>query len=450
MMAKPLQHSSIRRLFARHEGGVTQQGDPWAWCLAITAAFGLLVLYRLAIPTKPMFDEIHYLPAVRNLLALSAPVNQEHPLVAKEAMAIGFAAFGDNAFGWRITNAVLGTLGLYAAIRCMWWASLSRSATLMFGVFLATNFVWFVLSRIAMLDMTMLAALSCAFWQCALACRSPRFGRLHLALAGVFLGLSLGAKWNGIPVSVLPGIGFAIARWQALGQERWRERWREWLTASQAMPVQGVSLIEAALWLGSVPLLVYFASFAPMFLYHTSHLTSPAQLLPYQETMLRLQDSVVKPHRYMSHWWQWVFNLRPIWFLYQNIDGAQRAVLMLGNPFTMLAALPALALCAWDGVRLRDRLRLALVVLYIASLIFWALNGKPVQFYYHYALACVFAAAALAVVLGAWWDRGWRWPARVALLAALGMFAGFYPILSAAPLAGKKSYLAWMWLDSWR
>ena len=420
--------------------------DPWAWCLAITAAFGLLVLHRLAIPSKPMFDEIHYLPAVRNLLALSAPVNQEHPLVAKEAMALGFGAFGDNAFGWRITNAVLGTLGLYAAIRCVWWASLSRSTTLLFGVFLATNFVWFVLSRIAMLDMTMAAALACAFWQCALACRKPGRGRVHLALAGVFLGLSLGAKWNGIPLAILPGAGFAIARWQALGAKRWRE----WPGATNAAPVLGVSLIEAALWLGSVPLLVYFASFAPMFLYHTGHLTSPTQLLAYQETMLRLQDSVTKPHRYMSHWWQWMLNLRPIWFLYQNVDGAQRAVLMLGNPFTMLAALPALALCAWDGVRRGNRLRLALVLLYVASLIFWALNGKPVQFYYHYALASVFAAAALAVVLGAWWDRGWRWPARVAVLAALGMFAGFYPILSAAPLAGKKSYLAWMWLNSWR
>lgn len=425
------------------------QRDPWRLCLAIAAAFFLLAVWRLGTPSTPMFDEIHYLPAVRHLLALSSPVNQEHPLVAKEAMAIGWALFGDNAFGWRIVNAALGTIGLYAAMRALWWASRSRVATLLFGVLMATNFIWFILSRIAMLDMTMAAALAIAFWQCALAMAKEESTvgrrRLHLALAGLFLGLSLGAKWNGIPVLVLPGLGFALARWDALGPGRRRE----WFTARNVGPVRGVSLTEAALWLGSLPLLVYFASFAPMFLYKTGYLGSPAQLLPYQETMLRLQDSVTKPHRYMSRWWQWMFNLRPIWFLYQDVDGARRGVLMIGNPFTMLAALPALALCAWHGFN-NDRLRGGLFLLYLGALVFWALNGKPVQFYYHYELAAVFACAALAVVLADWWEDGKEWPAWTVGTASAAMFAVFYPIIAALPLAGKSSYLWWMWLDSWR
>ena len=51
------------------------------------------------------------------------------------------------------------------------------------------------------------------------------------------------------------------------------------------------------------------------------------------------------------------------------------------------------------------------MVFYVAALVFWALNGKPVQFYYHYELAATFLMAALALVLADWWDDGLRWPA---------------------------------------
>jgi hypothetical protein len=172
------------------------------------------------------------------------------------------------------------------------------------------------------------------------------------------------------------------------------------------------------------------ATFAPAFFYKVQPMTLHG-LLPWQKYMLQLQDSVVKPHTYMSRWWQWMFNLRPIWFLYEKVDGAQRGVLMLGNPFTMLAGLPALLFCLWDGLR-GNRLRAGLFALYFLSLVFWAVNGKPVQFYYHYMLASLFLTAALAVVLADWWDLGVRWPGRVALLLAVGLFIGFYPILSAA------------------
>ena len=42
-------------------------------------------------------------------------------------------------------------------------------------------------------------------------------------------------------------------------------------------------------------------------------------------------------------------------------------------------------------------------------------------------------------------------PEPVALAGSVAVFAHFYPILSAAPLAaGKQAFLQWMWLASWR
>ena len=212
--------------------------------------------------------------------------------------------------------------------------------------------------------------------------------------------------------------------------------------------MRGVSLAEAALWLGLWPVMVYLATFAPAFFYKDDPMTLHG-LIPWQQYMLKLQDSVVKPHRYMSRWWQWVFNLRPIWFLYERIDGAQRGILMVGNPFSIVAGLPALVWCAWKGWK-GEALPALIVVLYVLSLIFWALNGKPEQFYYHDQLAACFLIAALALMLGRWWDAGVRWPGALVLTVTAVVFIGFYPILSGAPLPGKKSYLDYMWLKSWR
>ncbi|MES2302572.1 MAG: glycosyl transferase, partial [Pseudomonadota bacterium] len=242
----------------------------------------------------------------------------------------------------------------------------------------------------------------------------------------------------------LPGLLFVLNRWQALKGRRAGLLW----SSAGVGPVPGVSVLEAAIWLGVMPLVVYFATFTPAFFYAEKPL-SPAKLIEWQEYMLQLQDSVKKPHTYMSQWWQWMVNIRPIWFLYENVDGAQRGVLMLGNPFTMLAGLPALAFCLWDGVK-GDRLRLLVVASYALLVGFWAINGKPVQFYYHYMLASCFLMAALALVLAEWWDLGLRWPAKVTLVLAFGMMIGFYPIISAAELPAKNSYLDYTWLNSWK
>lgn len=411
----------------------------------IALAFLGIVLIRLAVPGKPMFDEVHYLPAARNLLALSTAVNREHPLLGKEVLALGMWLIGDNPWGWRLPQAIMGTIGLFAAMRALWLASRSASATVLFGLLLATDFTWFIQSRIAMLDMTMAMCTALAFWQAVAAWRAPRRARLHLALAGTFLGLSLAGKWSGAPLLVLPGLGFAWLRWRALAGRR-----KAFLTARDTGPVAGVSLIEAALWLGLLPVLVYFATYLPYYFFDQRKLSTLADLFALQGKMVTLQDSVVKPHTYMSRWWQWVLNIRPIWYLYENVDGAQRGVLLVGNPFTMLAALPALVWCLWRGMRAGDGLKLAVALAWLLAVGFWAVNGKPVQFYYHYLLPAVLAMAALALVVGEWWDRDRRWPSLVVGGFSLLFFAWFYPILSAAELPAKDSFKTYTWLFSWR
>lgn len=420
--------------------------DPLAWCWALTAAFALLVFHRLAIPSKEYFDEIHYLPAARNLLALSEARNLEHPWLGKELIAASMWVFGDNAFGWRCFAAVAGVVALFAAMRGVWWASLSRPATVLAGVLIASDFLFFMIARIAMLDPFMLAFAMLMLWFFARALRRPEHGRRDLALTGLAMGCALASKWGVGPLLVFPGLVLAGARWAALKGRR-----SQFLSATDAGPVPGVTLLEAAIWLAAVPIAVYLLTFIPLG-WFTEKAVPFSHVLAFQQQMVDLQESVVRPHPYQSVWWQWVLNLRPIWFLYEFVDGAQRGVLVVGNPLTMLLGLAALPLCLWWGWRAKDRAMLAVAVLYGLGLGGWIVAVKPVQFYYHYLLPSTFLQAALALVLARLYVRGgrWRWPAWATCAASLGLFAWFYPILSSGVVHGKQAFETYTWLNSWR
>jgi len=415
--------------------------DPVGWCAGLALAFLALAFVRLGLPSKPYFDEIHYLPAARALLAGSDWLNREHPMFGKELLAAGIALFGDHPWAWRLPSALAGAFALWAATRALWFASLSRFATVAYGVLLATGFIVFVHARIAMLDMFMVALLALAFWQSAAAVREPEHGRRSLAIAGVALGLAIGTKWNAIPLAPLPGLAFLAVRVHACG---WRGAF-----GRRGAPVPGIRLAEAALWLGVVPLAVYALTYLPAYLIEPGEV-SRRGFFGLHQMMLRMQESVTKPHPYQSVWTDWIVDRRAIWYLYEPADGAQRGVLLIGNPLTMLVGLPAIAWCAWMGIARKRFDALGVFLIYAASLGMWIVAAKPIQFYYHYFVPSMALLAALALALDALRLRGWGWLSWAVLAGSVGMFVWFFPILDAAPLDGPRAFERWMWLDSWR
>jgi dolichyl-phosphate-mannose-protein mannosyltransferase len=416
-----------------------QSRDPVIWSGLIAFAFMVLCEFRLGIPSGPYFDEVHYLPAARVMLELSHVTNQEHPLLGKEIIAAGIALFGDDPVGWRTFPALAGAIALFAFMRAMWFATWSRFAALAGGILLATAFPLFVHARIAMLDIFMACFVTVALWMGAAAVRRP--ARWRLAVAGVALGLAMASKWNAVPIAVLPGLAFLAVRLRVAGLR--------FLTAKDAAPVQGVSLLEAGIWLGIVPLAAYALTFLPVFFYAQDPLTL-GSFVAYHQRMVELQGMVIEPHPYQSVWWQWVLNLRAIWYLYEVADGAQRGILLIGNPLTMLIGLPALLWCVWQGAFRRNRAALAVALLYAVGLGMWVVAPKPVQFYYHYFLPSCFLVAALALLLDAAWRAGHRKKALAVVVACCAFFAGFYPILSAAPLSDGQDFLYWAWIPGWR
>lgn len=398
--------------------------------LAIAVLAQALFSYRLTIPSRLMFDEVHYVPAARAMLALTPSLNPEHPLLGKILIAIGIALFGDGPLGWRILSSIAGTatvLGVFALL----WLMFGRLRPAVVGSLLVlVNFTVFVQARIAMLDGFMACFVLLAVAMLAWSARSKRPGTAWRGWIGgaILLGLAVGVKWTAVPYVAFAGLAFLLTR------RRFPLSWR------------AMNRVAALGALGAVSIATYFTTFLPAFFYRQDPMTL-AGLIPFQRTMYRYQTQILPAHTYQSSWWSWPLDLRPIWYLYEPADGAVRGVLMIGNPVVMWGGLIAVVACLWAFVRRRDATLGAAAGLWIGSLLIWAVIPKSLGFFYYYYLSSIWLCVALAAAFargkpGRYWDE-------TLLALAVGVFLHFHPILSAAALSSPTAFSRWMWLSSW-
>jgi dolichyl-phosphate-mannose--protein O-mannosyl transferase len=400
---------------------------PWPIATGFGLFAQLLFCWRLTTPHVLVFDEVHYVPAARKLLSLSGPMNIEHPLLGKTLIALGITLFGDDPLGWRALSTIAASavvMGVFAIL----WLLFGRLRTASIGAALTVvNFTVLVQARTAMLDGFMAAFVVTGFAALLWAMRAGGWWRW--LLGGVLLGLAVGTKWTALPYLGFAGLAYLVARW------RRPELW------------PGLPPLAALVALGGVAAIAYFATFWPAFLYADQALTWRT-LLPFQLDMYHQQTQVLPPHTYQSAWWTWPLDWRPVWYFYEPADGAQRGVLMLGNPAVMWGGLVAVLACLFAWVRQGDGKAGGVALLWIFSIGMWAIIPKSLGFFYYYYLSSIWLAIVIAAAFDQWRTRLRYWDEAFLALSAV-LFIHFHPILSAAALKGPASFRGWMWLDSW-
>ena len=421
---------------------------PWLVALLLGVAAQILFTVHLDQPSRIMFDEVHYVPAAQALLDLSGPRNVEHPLLGKELIASGIALLGDNPFGWRLFPSLAGTASVLAVFAFVWLLLGSMRAAVIGAALAMLNQTLFVQARTAMLDVFLgafvLWALVLMLW--AMRGRGAQVWWRWIVGAAL-LGLATAVKWAAIPYVALAGLAFIVIRIR--DARRTKRPLPRALAGGDQPHWPGLATIPALLLLGIVSVAVYFVTFAPAFFYATSPLDLHG-LFEQQWEMYALQTQKLKAHTYQSDWWSWPLMLRPIWYFYEWDRGAQRGVLLIGNPLVMWGGLVAVLACYWAWFKDKAIRPLAAALLWTASLAIYVVIPKSLGFYYYYHLSGLFLCMVLAAAFHHF-DRGRNrgreeWFAAAALLA----FVYFYPILAAQPLASEQGFAYWMWLPGWR
>ena len=386
-----------------------------------------LFLIGLTVPHQFVFDEVHYVPAARALLTLDGPVNIEHPLLGKWLIAQGIRLFGDDTLGWRFMSTLAGAVTVTAIFAIVWQITHRRRPSLVAAALTVLNFTVFVQARIAMLDGFMLAFLAAGIAMAADALRNGGLARWAVAVA--LLGAATACKWLAAPYVAFAALAFVLLK---------REDPRRFPGLSTPVALGVLALVSAV---------TYLATFAPAFFYRDAPLTL-ATLLPFQLEMFDRQTQVLPAHTYQSNWWTWPLLIRPIWYLYEPADGAQRGILLLGNPVIMWTGLIAVVACWWGWVRSGSARLLAAAALWTGSLAVWAVIPKSLGFYYYYYPSSVFIVIAIVVALDHWRARTRGWDTAL-LAASLALAIYFYPVLAALPLPAADAFRYWTWFPTW-
>ena len=411
--------------------------------VAIFLVAHLSLLIGLTMPEKFVFDEVHYVPAARQMLApvIGQPLlNPMHPPLAKEIIAASIAVFGDNALGWRYPATLFGALAIVAIYLCGLALFAAQGPAVAAALIAALNQMVYVQARIAMLD---IFALGFGLLAIAAFMHGFRKERPHapFVIAGALFGLAAACKWSGLfPLGVCIVI-VALTRLLQSWQTRFADaRPDDWYRPEMWPDFRAW---HATICFALVPALIYLVTFVPL------HGFFPADLIEAQRRIFADNTTTaIAGHTYMSSWPSWPLLARPVWFLFdKTAENNVAAIVFLGNPLVLWPALLALAVVLRDVVVARRWDAFLIAAFYFGCWLAWALLPRTLGFIYYYLPAAALASLALVHVLRRDGLPRWLLWAYVAL-AALG-FAVMLPVSAAFVGASMQTFNRLMLFQSW-
>jgi dolichyl-phosphate-mannose-protein mannosyltransferase len=411
--------------------------------LALFVAAHLALLAGITTPGKFVFDEVHYVPAARQMLepVMAQPMlNPMHPPLAKQIIALSIRIFGDSALGWRYPGTLFGALAVVAMYLCGLVLFEAQEPAIACALIAFFNQMLFVMARTAMLD---IFALAFGLFGIAAFMHGFKQRRPHLwfALAGVAFGLSAACKWSGLfPLAVAIAIVAMVRLLQGWGTQFADARESDWYRPELWPDFRWYHVVACFVL---IPATAYLPSFVPITGLSLSELWEAQHRIFSDNT-----TTAIPGHTYMSSWPSWPFLVRPVWFLFDKIaDGRFAAVIFLGNPLVLWPALAALAVALRDVIVTRRRDAFLIVAFYFGLYLSWALLPRALGFLYYYLPAATFASVALVYVLRH--GRTPRWLLWAYVVIAAAAFAAMLPVSAAIVGTTMSTFNRLMLFQNW-
>lgn len=415
----------------------------WVWVGVLTTVSAVMRAIGLGSPRGLVFDEFYYVPdACRYVIQIADVCGPQeytwmHPPLGKWAIGLGLEILGPTRYGWRLMPLVAGVLTIalvYVLGRALFQ---SRVAAVVAAGFLTLDFLHYVHSRIATLDIFVTLWVVTGTLFLVLDREQPEAGVLRpwRLGAGVAFGAAVATKWSaGL---LLIGAIVLTLLWD-------RARSREGSG-------RGSALAASALGLLLIPLVVYLVSYAGRF-------EGPLLAAPWSEgswfsMWLDRQQEIVRYHtvqraesltRLQAHpsaspAWSWLLLKRPMTYYFDAHGGLYREILAMGHVLLWPLGVPVLAWLGARAARARELVSPTATVLALfafAYLPWFFLTGQGQDPYLYYLLPGIpFLCLAFGAAAARLWPRvGGRLAVAAVALAAAGVWVFYLPLLRGTPL----------------
>lgn len=370
-----------------------------------------------------------------------------------------------NAVSWRWMNAVIGTAVCFVGARLSLYLHPSRLLSLLIAAFLATDGTLLIESRFGLNNIYIVFFGLCAVLFLARAYHGNTH-RKSLILCGVFLGLSLSVKWNGLGYSLLAWTILIAPPLLLLISRLFKQKPAvDFEHHSKNTLLSSIPLWELGLYLFVIPFVVYFIVWQPHLMMFDKH-----NFIEMQKQILGFHsNSATDDHPYCSKWYQWPLQIRPMGYYFttftNNEDSTKQIFIdqhFLGNPILFwfsFAAVIALAInlkikcISWyktkdipEGLLFQS----VVVIGFFGNWLPWVIVSRC-TFQYLYMPASVFSFMATAWYIYKGFNAKSLWIRRITWVAIACIVCGFLywlPVQIGIPIS-RDGFYSRMWLNSW-
>lgn len=393
------------------------------------------------------FDEIYHTRNAQEIANHQRLYAYVHPLFGTQIISLGISIFGLSPFGWRIMGALFGILMMPLMYLCGLHIFHKRRSAVFACFLLGIECMHYTTSRIGTLEpfsvffILLMTYFMFKYIQTDLVETTLSTQFKYLALSGIFMGCACATKFTG----VYGGIGLAVLFFMHLSEQIHKAFHNE--HKKQLLSL----LIKTGLWcvlfFVIVPACIYVFSYAFIKMENGFSLQA---VIDQTMGMYDYHKNLNATHSFQSVWWQWILDIRPIWYYVKRSETTMQTISAMGNPIVFWCGAVSMLWCFKDAIKHKSKRAAMISIAYLAQLIPWLMVDRCIFIYHYYPsvpfmiLGIVHACESLLNK-----DKNYIRPIGILTIAAAIVFFLFLPVIGGFETTSWYIQHITRWMNSW-